>query len=67
MEFNEAEQEEAAYILTKFAKAINPSIDEEKSFDLMMEMLDRDLTVERVKIYGAFIRESASVTSGQVQ
>jgi hypothetical protein len=67
MDFTEADQEEAAHVLTIFAKAINPTIDEAETFDLMMEMLDHDLTVDRVTLYGAFIRNTASVTTGALQ
>lgn len=59
MEITEAELDEAAYILTKFAKAINPNINEELAFDVVIEMLCDELTVETATLYGSFVRDTA--------
>lgn len=63
-EFTEEEQGEAAHLLTLLAKAINPTINEVETWDLIMELLDHGLTVDTVKLYGGFIRATASETKG---
>jgi hypothetical protein len=64
MDFTDEEQGEAAYLLTMLAKAINPSIKKDETWDLIMELLDHGLTVETVTLYGEFIRATASDAKG---
>jgi hypothetical protein len=62
MDFTEEEQGEAAYLLMLLAKAINPAIKKDETWDLIMELLDHGLTIETVTLYGEFIRATAKDT-----
>lgn len=55
---NDVNLSDVAYILARLLVQVNPAIDEETTFELLMEMFERELSEQAAVRYGHLIRQT---------